>query len=189
MKSICILGLAVTVGTAVLLLSVLNAAAHPVPGAYYAGNVTGAGNIHFNVSAGGDEVQNLTVTDIPCDEGTHDQFIWPVSIPIVDDEFDMTLEPLATRVTGQFPTAASAQGTFLLDLGDCQSPELSWTASVSATPTPTPTPTPPPVGGIAELADVSGSSAASDLALLALGAVALGVFTVGGRYVGRRRAG
>ena len=183
MKSICILGHAVAAGTAVLLLSVLNAAAQPVPGAYYFGNVTGAGDIHFNVSAGGDEVRNLTVTQIPCNGGTHDQFTWPVPIPIVDDEFDMTLEPLATRVTGQFLTAASAQGTLRLVLDEpaCDSGTLNWTATSSGTPTP------PPVGGIAELEDISGSSAFSQLALAVLVAAALGALTAGAWYAGRGR--
>jgi hypothetical protein len=120
-----------------------HASAQPIAGAYYSGTITGAGEIEFNVSATGEQVLNLTVTDIPCgDGGTHDEFTWPVPIPIVDEQFDATLEPLATRVTGQFPTEGSAAGTFLLDLGDCQSPELDWTATTSATPTATTTPSP-----------------------------------------------
>ena len=183
MKTIRILGLAVAVAALVSLMSMSPASAQPVGGAHYSGSVTGAGNIDFDVSAAGDQVLNLRVTHIPCDGGTHDVFTWPVPIDVEEDHFDATLA-LDTRVTGDFPTEGSANGTFLLDLGDCQSPELAWTASTSA---PTPTPAPPsPVGGIAELPDVSSSSAASYPAPAGLAAAALLALTTGGWYVRRR---
>jgi hypothetical protein len=179
MKTIRILGLAVAAAAVALLLSMSHASAQPVAGAYYFGSIAGAGDIEFDVSAGGDEVQNLRVTQIPCDGGTHDEFTWPVPIAVVDDQFDASLAPLATRVTGQFPTEGSADGTFLLDLGDCQSPELIWTA-ITTTPSPT------PVGGIAELPDVSESAARSYVALAGLAAAALVALSAGAWYARRR---
>jgi hypothetical protein len=178
-----ILGLAIAVAAVVPLMSMSHASAQPVAGAHYSGSITSAGDIDFAVSAGGDEILNLRVTDIPCDGATHDAFAWPpVPIPISDDQFDATLEPLDTRVTGQFLAEGSAEGTFLLDLGDCQSPELDWTAT-SSFPTPTP---PPAVGGIAELPGVSDPSAASYLVLAGLAAAALVALMAGGWYARRR---
>jgi hypothetical protein len=130
------------------LLTGPHASAQPIAGAHYSGDVTGAGDIAFDVSGTGDQVLNLVVTQIPCDGGTHDVFSWPVPIDIDDDHFDATLTPLATRVTGQFPSEGNANGTFLLDLGDCQSPELAWSATASATPTATVTPTPTPTATV-----------------------------------------
>jgi len=123
-----------------------HASAQPIAGAHYSGSIAGGGDIEFDVSAAGDEVQNLRVTQIPCGGGTHSEFTWPPLAPIAvaNKQFDATLPPLATRVTGQFPAEGSANGTFLLDLGTCQSPELTWTASGSATPTATATPSPTP---------------------------------------------
>jgi hypothetical protein len=177
MKMLRILGPAIAAAAALLLLSMPYASAQPVAGAYYPGTHSGDGDMQFEVSAEGDQVLNLWFIDIPCDGGTHSLFIWPEPIDIVDGQFDATLEPLATRVTGQFPSMGSANGTFLLDLGDCQSPELTWTAtSVS-----------PAVGGIAELPDVSDSSAAGYLAAAGLAAAALVALTTGGWYATRRR--
>jgi hypothetical protein len=132
------------------LLTAPPASAQPIAGAHYSGSVTDAGDISFDVSAAGDQVLNLKVTQIPCDAGTQDQFPWPSSPPwpssalimIVDDHFEGTLPPTATKVTGDFLTDGSATGTFLLDLGDCRSPELAWTASASAAPTTTASPSP-----------------------------------------------
>jgi hypothetical protein len=183
MKTIRILGLAVAVAAVGLLLSTPHASAQPVPSATYTGTHSGGGEVNFDVSAGGDEVLNLTFTDIPCDGGTHNFFTWPPSetITIVDDEFEATLPPLATSVTGQFPTESSANGTFLLDLGDppegCQSPELTWTATTA----------PPAVGGVAELPNVSDSSASNYPALAGLAAAALVGLTAGGWYARRRQ--
>jgi hypothetical protein len=178
MKTIRILGLAVAVAAVVPLLSMPHASAQPVPSATYTGTHSGGGDVDFDVSAGGDEVLNLTFTDIPCDGGTHNFFTWPSSetIAIVDDEFEATLPPLATSVTGLFPTESSANGTFLLDLGDCQSPELTWTATTAS----------PAVGGVAELPNVSDSSAPNYPALAGLAAAALVALTAGGWYARRR---
>jgi len=177
MQTMPILGLAIAVAAAVSLLSMPRASAQPVAGATYTGTHSGDGDIDFDVAAEGDQVLNLTFTDIPCDGGTHDVFTWPPSPPsdplmIVDDQFEGTLPPLLTRVTGQFPTAGSANGTFLLDLGDCQSPELTWTATTTS----------PAVGGVAELPDISDSSAASYLAPAGLAVAALVALTAGGWY-------
>ncbi len=179
MKTIRILGLAVVVAAVGLLLAMPHASAQPIPSATYTGTHSGGGEVDFDVSAGGDEVLNLTFTDIPCGDYTHDAFTWPPSetIAIVDDEFEATLPPLATSVTGQFPSETSAEGTFLLDLGDCQSPELTWTATT----------TPFAVGGVAELPNVSDSSAPNYPALAGLAAAALVALAAGGWYARRRQ--
>jgi hypothetical protein len=179
MQTMRILALAIAVAALVPLMSMSHASAQPVASATYTGTHSGGGDIDFDVSAGGDEVLNLAFTAIPCGAGTHDFFAWPPSDPIVivADQFDETLEPLATRVTGQFPTIGSADGTFLLDLGDCQSPELTWTATTTS----------PAVGGIAELPDVSDSSAPNYLALAGLAAAALVALIASGWYVRGRR--
>ena len=114
---------------------------HALRGAHYSGRVSGAGAIEFDVSAEGDEVRNLRVTQIPCDGGVHDELPWPLSIAVADGQFHGTLDPLAIKVSGQFLPEGKAVGTFMLDLGDCESPELSWTAT-AATPTSTSTPGP-----------------------------------------------
>ena len=49
---------------------------HALRGAHYSGRVSGAGAIEFDLSEEGDEVQNLRITQIPCDGGEHDQFPW-----------------------------------------------------------------------------------------------------------------
>lgn len=114
-----------------------NEGGHPLRGAHYSGSVSGAGDIEFDLSEEGDEVQNLRITQIPCDGGEHDQFPWPLPIAVVDDQFSARLNPLALEVAGEFLAEGRAAGTFLLDLGDCRSPELTWTAA--ATPTSTST--------------------------------------------------
>ena len=174
-----ILALAIAVAALVPLMSMSHASAQPMAGATYTGTHSGGGDIDFDVSAEGDEVLNLRFTDIPCGDGTHGFFAWPPSEPIaiVADQFDATLSPLLTRVTGQFPTIGSADGTFLLDLGDCQSPELTWTATIAS----------PAVGGIAELPDISDSSAANYPALAGLVAAALVALVAGGWYASGRR--
>jgi len=141
----------------ILLLTGPSASAQPIGGATYTGTHSGGGTIQFTVSGDGNQVQNLQLTAIPCDGGTHDVFPWPPSPPaepimIVDDQFEGTLIGLATRVTGQFPSEGSANGTFLLDLGDgpggCQSLELTWTATVSTAPTATASPSPTPTATV-----------------------------------------
>jgi hypothetical protein len=132
----------VAVAGLIALLTGPHASAQPIGGAHYSGSVTGAGEIDFDVSAAGDQVLNLTVTEIPCGGGTHNEFPWPFAIAVVDDQFEATLDPLATRVTGQFLAGGNAAGTFLLDLGTCQSAQLDWTATGSGAPTATATSSP-----------------------------------------------
>jgi hypothetical protein len=161
----------------ILLLTVPPASAQPIAGAHYSGSVTGAGEIIFDVSAAGDQVLNLRVTHIPCDHGWHDVFPWPIPIPIVGDTFDGTLPPLLTRVWGQFPTKGNANGTFLLVLSDCQSPTLPWTATGATLG----------VGGIAELAEATGSSVPNYIPLAGLAGAALVALTAGRWHARRRR--
>jgi len=104
---------------------------HALRGAHYSGRVSGAGAIEFDMSAESGEVQNLRVTHIPCDGGEHDELPWPLPIAVVDDQFSARLEPLAITVTGRFLAEGRAAGTFLLDLGDSRSPELTWTATAT----------------------------------------------------------
>lgn len=104
---------------------------HALRGAHYSGRVSGAGAIEFDVSAETGEVKNLRITQIPCDSGVHDELPWPIPIAVVDDEFSAKLNPLALEVAGEFLAEGRAAGTFLLDLGDCRSPELTWTASAT----------------------------------------------------------
>jgi hypothetical protein len=186
MKTIRILGLAVAVAAVGLLLSMPHASAQPAPSTTYTGTHSGGGEVDFDVSAGGDEVLNLTFTDIPCDGGTHNFFTWPPSetISIVDDEFDATLPPLATRVTGLFPTEGSANGTFKMvipadppQVPGCESPELTWTATTA----------PPAVGGIAVLPDVSDSSVPNYIPLAGLAAGALVAIAAGAWHARRRQ--
>jgi hypothetical protein len=185
-RAIRILGLGVALAV-VLLLSTPHASAHPIAGAHYSGDVTGAGHIYFDVSASGTQVLNLRVTHIPCDGGWHEVFTWPPSPPwppsalimIVGDYFEGTL--LDTKVTGEFsPTGGNANGTFLLDLGGgpggCKSPELPWTANTAV-----------PVGGMAELPDVPGSSAPSYVPSVGLAAAALAALAAGGWRARRRQ--
>jgi len=178
MKTIRILGLAAAVAVVVPLLTLSPALAHPIAGAHYFGDVVGAGDIEFDVSEDGDQVLNLKVTQIPCGGGIHDEFPWPIPIDIVGDHFDGTLPPLLTRVTGDFLTNGSAQGTFRLvfDEPPCDSGVLPWMAS-------------PPVGGIAELAEATGSSVFNYIPLAGLAGAALVAFTVGRWHAGRRRLG
>lgn len=113
-----------------------NESGHALHGAHYSGSISGAGDIEFDVSAETGEVQNLRITQIPCDGGVHDEFPWPLPIAVVDDEFKAALQPLAIRVSGQFLPEGKAVGTFLLDFGDCRSPKLTWAATATM-PTPT----------------------------------------------------
>jgi hypothetical protein len=185
MRAIRILGLAVAVAVVVLHLSMPHTSAHPIAGAHYSGDVVGAGDIDFDVSAAGDQVLNLRVTHIPCGPYWHDPFPWPDSehIMIDGDHFEGTLLPTATKVTGDFLTDGSANGTFLLDLGVCQSPTLSWTATTTTT-TGTPRPA---VGGIAELPQATGSSAPNYIPLAGVAAAALVVLTAGEWHARRGR--
>ena len=191
MKTIRILGLAVAVAAAVSLLSMPHASAQPVGGATYTGAITGCaeppcGTVHFTVSGDGSQVQGFTAYDVPGDEC---EFTGPNPFPtpldIVDDSFETSI-PGLLELSGSFPSEGTAAGELLIAIIDpiaCTTGTLDWTATASF-----PTPTPPPAaGGIAELPDVSGSSAPSYLALAGLAAAALVALVAGGWYASGRR--
>jgi hypothetical protein len=183
MRTIGILGLGVAVAAVAPLLSMSPASAQPIAGGIYTGEVTGCdeppcGTVYFRVSGDGSQVQAFTAYDVP---GAGCQFHgpqpYPFDLEIVDDSFGPG--PLDWFVvSGSFPSEASALGTLRLAMGEplCDTGVLDWTA----------TGTPPAVGGIAELPDVSGSSAPNHLALAGLGAAALIALTAGGWYARRR---
>jgi hypothetical protein len=189
MKTIRILGLAVAVAAAVSLLSMPHASAQPVGGATYTGAITGCaeppcGTMQFTVSGDESQVQEFTAYDVPGDACEfQDAWLLPIALDIVDDSFGPGILGIY-EVSGSFPSEGSAEGTLRLVVTNpaCDSGVLDWTATASF-PTPTPTPTPSPaVGGLAELPDVSDSSAASYLALAGLAAAALVALTAGGWY-------
>jgi hypothetical protein len=183
MKTMRILGLAIAVAAALLLLSTPHASAQPVAGAYYAGEITGCddppcGTVDFTVSEDGLLVEEFKAYDV---DGIDCQYVGPQAYPfdleIVDDSFGPG--PLDWyQVSGSFLSETGAQGTLRLAMGDplCDTGVLDWTATVSAA-----------VGGIAELPDVSDSSAAGYLAPAVLAAAALVALTTGGWYATRRR--
>ena len=194
MKTIRILGLAVAVAAAVSLLSMPHASAQPVGGATYTGAITGCaeppcGTVHFTVSGDGSQVQGFTAYDVPGDVCEFQgPWLFPIPLDIVGDSFGPGI-PGLYEVSGSFPSEGNAEGTLRLvvDEPPCDSGVVDWTAT-SSFPTPTPTPTPSPaVGGIAELPDVSGSSAPSYLALAGLAAAALVALVAGGWYASGRR--
>jgi hypothetical protein len=182
MKTIRILGLAAAVAAVLFLPSTLPASAHPIAGAYYAGVITGCaqppcGTVDFKVSGDGLQVQEFTAHDVP---GDTCEFAgaWPYPLPsiaIVGDGFGPG--PLDWyQVSGSFSSEGSAQGTLRLKLPledpPCDTGLLYWV---------------PPVGGIAELPDVSGSSAANYIPLAGVAAAALVALTAGGWHARRRR--
>jgi len=188
MQTIRILGLAVAVAALVPLTSMSPASAQPISGATYTGPHSGGNYVQFTVSGDGSQVQGFTAYNVPGDvcqfQGAN---LFPIPLAIVDDSFGPGL-PGLYEVSGSFPSVGNAQGTLRLWNTEppCDSGVLTWTATAPF-PTPTPTPTPlPPVGGIADLPDASGSSAASYLAPAGLAAAALLALTTGGWYVRRR---
>jgi hypothetical protein len=182
MKTIRIIGLAVAVAALVPLLLMSHASAQPAAGATYAGEVIGCaeppcGTVQFMVSGDGSLVQEFTASDVP---GAGCRYYgpqpYPFDLEIVDDSFGPG--PLDWYVvSGSFPSATNAQGTLRLAMGDplCDTGVLDWTATITST-----------VGGIAELPDVSGSSAPSYLAPAGLAAAALLAVMAGGWYARRR---
>jgi len=173
------------------LLSMTHASAQPVAGATYTGDITGCaepacGTVHFTVSGDASQVQGFTAYDVP---GDVCEFQGPLPFPydldIVDDSFGPGI-PGLYEVGGSFPSEGAAQGTLRLVqeaipplVPYCDTGVLAWTATASFPP--------PAVGGIAELPDVSDSSAASYLAPAGLAAAALVALTAGGWYARRRR--
>jgi hypothetical protein len=194
-KAIGILSLVVGLTVVVFLLSMLPASAQPVPGAVYSGTVTGCtappcGSVSFSVSGDGSKVQAFMANNVPGDYCEFLNWTFPGTLDIVDDSFGPGI-PGMFEVSGWFSSWGSAQGTLRLVVHgpSCDTGPLSWTATTPTTPTPSPSPTatvPPGVGGAAELPDVSGSSAPTQLALAALAAATLVALTAGGWYARRR---
>jgi hypothetical protein len=171
MKTIPVLSLGVAVAAAALLLSMPHASAQPVAGAYYSGQISGCadppcGTVGFGVSEDGSQVEDFTAYNVPGDvcrfQGPQ---YYPTVLPIVEDAFGPGIAGMY-EVSGWFPSEGSAQGTLRLALGQpkpCDTGPLGWTADTA----------PWSVGGIAELPDVSGSSAGHYLALAGVAAAAL----------------
>jgi hypothetical protein len=196
MKTIRILGLAAAVAAVVFFPSTPPASAQPIAGSYYAGVIPDTecddppcGTVSFRVSPAGSQVQDFKAYDV---DGIGDcRFVGPQPYPgdlaIVDDSFGPgSLDWY--QVSGSFASEGSAEGTLRLAV---------------VLPTPPPTPTPPPcdtgvldwtaaagyepVGGIAELPDVSDSSVSNYIPLVGLAAAALVALTAGRWHAGRRR--
>ncbi len=188
MQTVRIFGLAVAVAAVVSLMSMSHASAQPVAGAYYAGEITGCdeppcGAVDFTVSGDGSQVLGFTAYDVPgdvCEFQRSNPFPTPLDIE-EDDSFGPGI-PDIYEVSGSFPSEGNAQGRLRLVNTDppCDTGVLDWTA-ITTTPSPT------PVGGIAELPDVSGSSAPNYLALAGLAAAALVTLVAGGWYASGRR--
>jgi hypothetical protein len=190
MNTIRVAGLTAAASAVVFLLSTLPASAQPIPQAYYAGKITGCdgptscGTVQFRMSQDGSKVQNFTAYDV--DGMGSCRFVggqeYPGDLDIVGDSFGPgTLDWY--QVSGSFSSEGDAQGTFRLaphppdQPPGCDTGLLHWTATVQ------------PVGGIAELPDVSGSSAANYIPLAAVAAAALVALTAGGWHARRRRLG
>jgi hypothetical protein len=190
MKTIGILGLAAAVAVVVFLPSTLPASAQPSAGAYYAGGITcdepPCGTVHFKVSGDGSKVQEFTASDVPghvpghpldaCEFFGPFQYQYDLDIE-EDDSFGPGTGGMFAVVSGSFPSEGNAQGTLRLAYVGCDTDVLDWTATVSTEP----------VGGIAVLPDVSGSSAANYIPLAGLAAAALVALTAGGWHARRRR--
>jgi hypothetical protein len=188
MKTMRILGLVVAVAAVMPLLSVLHASAQPMAGATYTGDITGCdeppcGTVYFTVSGDGSQVQGFKAYDVPgdvCEFAGPNPF--PTPLDIVDDSFEASI-PGLLELSGSFPSEGTAAGTLSISITNplaCTTGTLDWTATASF-------PTPPAVGGIAELPDVSGSSAAGYPALAGLAAAALVALVAGGWYTRRRQ--
>lgn len=184
MKTIRILGLAAALA-AVFLLSTLPAAADPITGDRYTGDITGCdnppcGTVEFRVSEDGLLVQNFIAYDI---DGVGCYFVgrqeYPGDLAIVGDSFGPgTLDWY--QVSGSFSSEGDALGTFRLaphppgEPPPCDTGPLYWTAGVW------------PVGGIAELPEGTGSSVATYIPLAGVAAAALVALAAGRRHARRR---
>ncbi|UCH87248.1 MAG: hypothetical protein JSU97_02320 [Dehalococcoidia bacterium] len=182
-----ILALSIAVAALVPLMSMPHASAQPVAGATYTGTHSGGGAVEFPVSGDGSQVLGFTAYDVPGD-ACEFQGPWflPIALDIVDDSFGPGI-PGLYEVSGSFPSEGNAEGTLRLVVEDpaCDSGVVDWTATASF-PTPTPSPS-PAVGGIAELPEVSDSSAPNYLALAGLAAAALVALIASGWYTRGRR--
>ena len=202
MKAIRILGLAAAVAAVLFLPSTLPASAQPIAGSYYAGEITGCheppcgcdeppcGSVSFRVSPDGLQVQEFTAYDVPgvSDEpGETCKFLrrtYPSNDLYIDedDSFGPGI-PDSFEVSGSFLSEGSAEGTLRLAVGLpgqpplCDTSVLDWTATAGYEP----------VGGIAELPGVTGSSVPNYIRLAGLAAAALVALTAGGWHAGRRR--
>jgi hypothetical protein len=187
MKTIRILGLAAAAAAVVLLLFTLPASAQPIPKAYYAGEITGCdeppdcGTVDFRVSEDGLQVQSFTAYNV---DGMDCRYVgrqvYPDDLGIVGGSFGPGWEGMF-EVSGWFPSEGDAQGTLRLSLHapdqppECDTGPLNWTAIQSA------------VGGIAELPQVPGSSAASYIPLAGLAAAALVALAASAWHARRRQ--
>jgi hypothetical protein len=183
MKAMCVLGLCVAGTAVVLVLSMSHASAQAVPEAYYAGEITGCGeplcgSLDFRVSEDGSEVQRFKVYNVPGDVCEFDSYLYPLSLPIGEDNTFGPGIPGFFEVSGSFSSEDDAVGTLRLVTynPDCDTDVLDWTADVSA----------PPVGGIAELPEVADSSAGDYVGLAGLAAVALAAVPAGAWWARRR---
>ena len=97
----------VAVACLIAILTGPHASAQPIGGATYTGTHSGGGTIEFQVSPDRTDVENLTLTKVPCDG---EELIWPpiVTIPIVDDAFSATV--IGTTITGSFPSPGILYG-------------------------------------------------------------------------------
>lgn len=177
----------VVVGVAGLipLLSGPHASAQPIAGATYSGEISGCadppcGTVQLTVSGDGSQVEDFTAYDVPgdplCEFMSYSYPPYPLAI--VDDSFGPGIEGMY-EVSGSFPSEGSAEGTIRLVVDDpmlCDTGVLDWTATNA----------PVPVGGIAELPDVSGSSIRHYVALAGLAAAALGALMTSAWYARRR---
>jgi hypothetical protein len=182
MKTIRILGLAVAAAAVALLLSMSHASGQPVAGGYYAGAVTGGGTVDFTVSGDGSQVVGFTAYDVPgdvCEFTGPNPF--PTPLDIEGDSFETSI-PGLLELSGSFPSQGTAAGTLSISITypfACTTGTLNWTATTT-------TPSPAPVGGIAELPDVSESAACGYAALAGLAAAALVALSAGAWYARRR---
>jgi hypothetical protein len=189
MKTIRILGLAAAVAAVLFLPSTLPASAQPIAGAYYAGQITTdcaeppCGSVSFRVSGDGLKVQEFTAHDVlghvpggaPGETCRFWRWTYPNNDLYIEDNIFGPGIPDLFEVSGSFPIEGSAGGTLRLVTPYCDTGGLQWAATLSA------------VGGIAELPDVSGSSAANYIPLAGLAAAALVALTAGAWHARRRR--
>lgn len=127
------------------------AGAQATPGATYEGTTSPSGTVSFTVSADGASVSDFAVAIAASGPG------WacaisagvPESIPIENHAF--TYQDESTSVSGSFPNAGKAEGTFSFrghgKPSECDSG--TWTATTTAAP-PVSTPTPPEPSGPTE---------------------------------------
>jgi hypothetical protein len=188
MKAIRIFGLAAASAAVALLPSTLPASAQPIAGSYYAGEITGCddppcGTVDFRVSGDGLLVKRFKAYDV---DGVDCRFWGPQPYPgDLAIEEDNSFGPGwlgMFEVSGSFPSEGSAEGTLRLaphppgEPPPCDTGVLDWTATAGYEP----------VGGIAVLPDVTGSSAPNYIPLAGLAAAALVALTAGGWHARRR---